>query len=795
MSKAFLLLGRTGDLINCLPILHAESQSTGAPVNLVCCKQYAPLFGGTSYVNCIPFDGQDSELRRAYDEAKKQFDEVVSLQVIGNTQDVNDLTYGPAGFDKAQTDSFQKEPFWLSKRKDLWAQQARPLFDGRSKARERKLIEQHPLRDKRLNIFVAADGRSSPFAYKTLLMELLRGRFENSSPNRKIEVIDLSEYKADRFYDFIGLLEQAYCLVCIDSAFLHLAHALRDLPVCALTNDSPSLWFGSAWRANHISHIRYSDFPTRAIEMLCAIESIKAPASFFLRDNFVTNQRLIHVYSAYEVSEESKERHMKAIGTWGTTYTQDCWINCIIEPGACGRDSKNHNTVKDETGRYPFLKDVIRLAGYRARDHDVIVLTRCDTCFAPNLTEQLLNGPLPAYSHRHYRENGNDTWHPMVDLFAFTKHWWNQHREELPDYFLAPDQFWNRTMLDRFIKLGAREILEGVYRAPSNARIEGGTRKQWNENLHSEYQTKNGEIAFFKPVVEQLPSAIVNPQALPAYAYNPSIIRYQNRLLCVYRYHDQRDFSTALGIAEIDEKGTVYGRKQLQIPHMGGSEEDARFFMRGQTLCLCYVDSTYPAMPPRAVVKYGRLVEDTVWTLQEIHQPEYGNNDIGHCQKNWVMWELNGELFCQYSTSPKTVILKLNGARADVVAEDDGPRWSYGQIRGGTTPLPYKDKLLRFFHSAVDSELPPDFRRYFVGAMLIEPEPPFKPIAVSKRPILFGSEKDTMTDTHRSACIHFKAKVVFPLGAIPHADGFLLSCGINDSQCALVYIKPENLNL
>jgi predicted GH43/DUF377 family glycosyl hydrolase len=130
------------------------------------------------------------------------------------------------------------------------------------------------------------------------------------------------------------------------------------------------------------------------------------------------------------------------------------------------------------------------------------------------------------------------------------------------------------------------------------------------------------------------------------------------------------------------------------------------------------------------------------------------------------------------------------------VAEYEGPRWEYGHIRGGTTPLPYKGMLLRFFHSALDFELAPWRRRYFVGAMLMSTEFPFKPVAISKKPILYGSELDTLTETERSGCIHFKSMVIFPLGAIDYGGGrFCLSCGINDSHCGLFTVTEKELGL
>src|SRR5260221_458166 len=125
----------------------------------------------------------------------------------------------------------------------------------------------------------------------------------------------------------------------------------------------------------------------------------------------------------------------------------------------------------------------------------------------------------------------------------------------------------------------------------------------------------------------------------------------------------------------------------------------------------------------------------------------------------------------------------------------DAPRWPWGEIRGGTTPLPYKGKLLRFFHSSLDFELPPSQRRYFMGAAIMEPEPPFATISVSREPIVIGSELDDLSETERTGCLQFKKKVVFPAGAIIHGDGWVVSAGVNDSECLLMMLNEKDLKL
>lgn len=781
MSKVMILLGRLGDLINALPLFKSESDATKEPCRVLCCREYASLFDGVSYVKCFPFDGKESDLRRARAEAKV-LGEVVSLQVIGNTADVKEFTYGPAGVLSATTDSFQKEPYKLAGRMDLLSTQPRPVFDRRSKSREKKLRAAIPF-DLKQCILVATNGRSSPFAFGEILFELLRSRFHD-----RYQIIDLSTIKAERFYDFIGLLETAHCLVSVDTAFLHLAHACPNLPVCALVADKPALWFGSAWRANHISHIRYGDFPQRAVQMLDAIEGIED------RSEELSNGKLVHVYSCYEITDESKARHQAAKTSWEDQHKSYPWLSCPIEVGALGRDSQQHPLIKDDQP-FPFLKDVLRLACYRASDGDAIVLTRADTVMSKGMIEKL-SGTLPAFAHRYYRNGDGDTWHPAADLFAFTKKWWQENQKLCPDYILANDLYWNNGLLSILIRSGAREIPFGVSRAPSVVKTKGGKRSQFNEKRYSTYAADNS-VALVPPVAEQLPCVILNRHALEPFAYNPTIIRHDGRLLCCYRYHDQRDLSTKLAMAEINEKGHILNRWPLAVPHGGGSEEDARFFVKHGALHLSYVDSTFPSMPPKSVVKWGRLLEEGKgWSLVDIQQPPYLDNDMSACQKNWLVFENEKRLLCLHSTTPNTVLIELAGASAEWVSTNVGPRWPFGAIRGGTTPLSYKGKLLRFFHSGVDSELPPYQRRYFVGAMVTEAVPPFKPVAISKLPILRGSESDTLSVTERSACIHYKAKVVFPLGAIEQSDGsLLLSVGINDSHCGLVTVTEKDMNL
>jgi predicted GH43/DUF377 family glycosyl hydrolase len=790
--RIYITLGRLGDILNVLPLLHLDAQS-GQRNAIMVAKEFAPLFDGISYCDCIPYDGDWQDLEGAVAKAKTLSEDVKCCQVAGDPYVVRRLSFEPIKADKAITDSFQKEAWRLLGRLDVWKTQPPLIFDRRDKERENKLT-QTLLPNKKKLILVALSGHTSPFPYTNLAFELLRLKF-----NRTHDILDLSTVKADKFFDLLGLYEHADALVCSDSAPLHLAYAAQSLPVVALVNDKPSLWHGAAWRANHIAHIRYSDFPNRAVDMLTAISGIGKLGSYFACDLYPWSKRsnklvipesrakIVHVWSQYEWNEENKARHETAKATWrAMAESRIFWVECPIEVGSVGYDSGTQ--FKDDK-RYPLVKDVIRMACMRAGDGDTILLTRCDTAIV--LAHPIVK---PSWSHRMIREESGDTFHPAADLFAFTKHWWNEHAKEYPNLIMGMDPHWHMVLLALLKKHGGIEIQNAIYRAPSipiTVSPKSTHRLAYNESLAGQFWEANGKILEPPPIIAQASGGVsINRHAIRSYAYNPSLIRFGKRLMMAYRWHPEHETQTRLAMAELDEKLNVTSNKDIFVE--GRSVEDPRLFLRGEQLWTSFVDSSWPEINPKSVVKIACLVEhDAHWTVENVQQLPYGKNDWSAMEKNHIYFEHDGKLLCIYASAPKQVV--YNGEANPTSL--DGARWPWGTLRGGTKPIPYGDKALRFFHSGLDNEPGRCRRRYYVGAMLVEPFPPFAPIKVSKRPILYGSENDDLNDMERISCAQYKAKVVFPAGVVAVDDGWLLSVGCNDAQCAVVKIQEKDLNL
>lgn len=301
-----------------------------------------------------------------------------------------------------------------------------------------------------------------------------------------------------------------------------------------------------------------------------------------------------------------------------------------------------------------------------------------------------------------------------------------------------------------------------------------------------------------KKVSEQVTLVPLNKQALFQHGYNPSIIRHNGNLLMAYRWHGAGTLGTWLAMAELDEAFNPIENTRIRVMGVNDtfSVDDPRLFIFGGQLWCSYVCSTWPNMPPTSVVVYGRIYkQEGVWTIDEGFRVDYGKNDGTTMEKNWVFWDHEGTLSCIYNNQPNQKVIRIQGPKVVDVFESVTPHWPYGKIHGGTAPIPYQARLLRFFHTRMDNEPMPARWRYYIGACIMDPEPPFEIYSVSSEPIIRGSEDEDMIPLDRASCFHRKLNVVFPGGCIKDGEDFLLSIGINDCQSAIARLKPADLKL
>lgn len=472
-TPLFICLAKLGDILNLLPLLHAESLSGHKP-KLMVSKTYAPLLEGVSYVEPIIFNGEPHDIAGAVIEAKKLGLPYKVVQVCGPLDLVREHVYRRTEeYEKNQVDheitaNWQHEMWRVAGHRGDWRKHLQLVMDQRSPDREAALVG-NTLKGKKTPILVHTAGETCPFPHKRLLMELVHNRFRKGH-----QIIDLDEIKAERIYDLLALYERAHCLIAADSAPLHLAHACKSLPVACLANDkSPddgkfSLWRGAAWRPNHIFYCRYRDFGARAMEMIDAVENIGHPGCQFVSDR--SKRSFIHLWNGYEVNDSNRKRHDAARVTWRRQYQAGNWIEMPIEVGSCGFDSKV--SILGDSTRFPFLHDAIGMACARAQDDDVIVITGADVSF--NGAIDSINH-YPAYGFRTDRTKDGDTHVPRVDFLAFTKSWWREHGKDMPgvkvektgvffSLVMGPDGVWWRTLRDLIRLNGGREVEGATYK-------------------------------------------------------------------------------------------------------------------------------------------------------------------------------------------------------------------------------------------------------------------------------------------------------------------------------------------
>lgn len=315
-----------------------------------------------------------------------------------------------------------------------------------------------------------------------------------------------------------------------------------------------------------------------------------------------------------------------------------------------------------------------------------------------------------------------------------------------------------------------------------------------NRELCEDYIKQNGPHFRYPKVTDQI-ECLPTPQ-IGGFAYNPTIMDSGDHLTMFCRYHRGDEARTRIKKVLLQENtGIVTGSSDFVL--QGKSFEDPRLFKWQGRNYLSWVESCVPEEPFRSVVKFWALDDGPT---KQVEQPPFPGNDWSSIQKNYVFFECEGDLWCIYHSSPRR-LFKFDKNQWHPYDSSKSVGWPYGEIRGGTSPVPFGTYWLRFFHSRLDNDAwlwhvtKRWYHRYFVGAYLMETKPPFNVVRVSRKPILYGSEDDNLGIHDRTACLHYKPNVVFPCGLVARNDHWLLSVGVNDSGCEICKVRESNLNL
>lgn len=319
-----------------------------------------------------------------------------------------------------------------------------------------------------------------------------------------------------------------------------------------------------------------------------------------------------------------------------------------------------------------------------------------------------------------------------------------------------------------------------------------GTAWQERFKVHVRYgdyeDKKDVIIEALKGIIEK--TEPIKPQLVETkfkHGYNPSIIEFEGRLLTSYRYHPNPLFwRTQLAIVDGGETFHIQAPKGFEEHSL----EDGRLFIHKDKLHISYVVACAPNNVFQCVIQYGELVrDDKGWIIQNNYQPDFGRNDFSGSEKNWCPFSYEGKLHFTYQTSPEHLVLEVE---RDIITNEyrtTTPTCPFGQPRGGTQPISYGDRWLRFFHVQENKHNDRTRFKYHVGCLVMENKPPFQIKKVSQKPVYSGNEQ------YFPNWKFWKWNVAYPGGAIKQGDDYMVSIGVNDSACAGLLVSEKDLNL
>jgi len=292
------------------------------------------------------------------------------------------------------------------------------------------------------------------------------------------------------------------------------------------------------------------------------------------------------------------------------------------------------------------------------------------------------------------------------------------------------------------------------------------------------------------------------------YIFNGSIFKAKNNLYLAYRVNN-RLLDARIYLSKLNKDLQPTGKpKLLNIMNTTATPvavwEDPRVFWVNDKLYCAYIflREGYSAQAQGLVRLDKNFDPTTVWFIkygynhnQATLEPRREMDPRGFIytfdpgqifEKNWSFFDYEGRMMFIYRSSPHTVVEAdlLRGGIKNEWAARKKLKWRYGEIRGGTPAYDLGDKYITFFHSSVQKN--PMLKVYYMGAYTFEKKPPFKPLEITKAPLLAGD----VTDKNRGL---WNNVVVFPCGAVNLGEYWVVSYGHNDYCLKLLKIPNEEL--
>lgn len=294
---------------------------------------------------------------------------------------------------------------------------------------------------------------------------------------------------------------------------------------------------------------------------------------------------------------------------------------------------------------------------------------------------------------------------------------------------------------------------------------------------------------------------------IPEYphAFNPSIIRFQGRLLLSFRYISDTKFKfvSSIGLIWLNEEFEPVGEPYVlsfrdENSTVPARVDDVRLIEMAGRLYIIYADNPHPVITRGGFrVNVAEIIskEDQFFVNDVDPLLEFPGEDPARREKNWVPFDYQGDLLLAYSLEPHLIFKPFLGKSCceAIALTNSSMNWPWGELRGGTTGLLVDGEYLSFFHSSIDMpSVHSDgevMAHYFMGAYTFSAQLPFEITKISPEPIF----AEGFYNGARYKPYWKPVRVVFPCGYV-HDDQFIwISYGREDHECWVVKLSKKGL--
>lgn len=301
------------------------------------------------------------------------------------------------------------------------------------------------------------------------------------------------------------------------------------------------------------------------------------------------------------------------------------------------------------------------------------------------------------------------------------------------------------------------------------------------------------------------------------YAFNPSIVRWQGRLLMSFREIPPRASTrdnllfdsggpSRIALVWLGEDWTPISIPQVLTLALEKRKhpapcrsEDARLIAVGEKLYIVYSDNKNKIVTERGYRMYTAEVtfDGVGFSVSNTDRlVRFEGENQNRREKNWVPFDYHGHLLLAYSLAPHRIFIPIAGTtRCETIATTLGNfDWNLGELRGGTPALPIDDKhYLAFFHTVQEMATSHSegkvMPHYFMGAYTFSLEHPFAITQISPEPIV--GQNFYKGPTYKP---YWKpVRVVFPCGFIFDDDFIWISYGRQDHEIWMVKLDKQGL--